>query len=198
MAAAGARKAMTDPFEALRADADLVRAEQAWRDELRAEAEEYEALAARDLARSRSLVDVAIALCHRGDVVEVSLAGATFRGEVTYAAGDLACLSTAAGEVDVRLGAPLLLRVVQRTRRGGRPLGRGPSSFTARLAEYEATGERLLVGLLPTGAELDGRVAAVAVDHVLLDTAHGDAVHVAATAVGWVRRPLPDGVTGRA
>jgi hypothetical protein len=125
-------------------------------------------------------------------VVEVELAGARFRGEVTYAAGDLACLATATGAVDVRLGAPVLLRVVQRNRRGGRPLGRGPSSFTARLAEYEATGERLLLGLTPSGAELDGRVDAVAVDHVVLrPEGEEPVVHVAAAALGWVRRREP-------
>ncbi len=180
---------MSDPFEALGADADLARAERAWRDELRAEAEEYEALAAKDLARSRRLVDVAVALCHRGDVVEATVVGAAFRGQVTYAAGDLACIATATSEVDVCLTAPLLLRVVERARRGGRPLGRGAAGFTARLAEYEASGERLLLGLVPRGQELDGRIEAVAVDHVLLAPAEGEVIHVAAAAVGWVRRP---------
>lgn len=180
---------MSDPFEALSADEDLARAERAWRDELRAEAEEYEALAAKDLARSRRLVDVAAALCHRGDVVEVTAVGAVFRGEVTDAAGDLACITTATGEVDLCLTAPLLLRVVERARRGGRPLGRGAAGFRARLAEYEASGEQVLLGLLPAGQELAGRIDAVALDHVLLSPTGGEVVYVAAAAVAWVRRP---------
>ncbi|MGH3665812.1 MAG: hypothetical protein ACRDU8_06955, partial [Egibacteraceae bacterium] len=78
----------------------------------RAETEAYEALAAKDELRGRSLADVGLALLHRGDRVAVHAAGQMFRGGVVHAAGDLACLLTPTGDVDVRLPAATSVQVV--------------------------------------------------------------------------------------
>lgn len=178
-----------DPLEDLRRDPDLARTGAYVRAELRAEAEEYEALAAKDLARSRTLRDVAMSACHRGDLVEVLVASGRFVGRVVAAAGDLASLETATEAVDVWLRAPLALRVVERARSGGRSTGGGAASFKARLAEHEASGVPLVVGTrLPPG-ELHGVIAAVAVDHVVLED-RGTARHVALAAVDLVHHPL--------
>lgn len=167
-------------------DPELAELGQAFRDELRAEAQAYEALAAKDLLRRRSLVEVAVELLHRGDRVTALAGSATFTGVVSYAAGDLACLETAAGPVDVRLGGALALRVVERVRSGGRPLGRGPAGFTARLHEHEAAGTSLELGCVAIG-DLRGRIEAVAADHVVLVDAEGRRCFVALAALAWVR-----------
>jgi hypothetical protein len=167
-------------------DPDLVRLGQVFRDELRAEAQAYEALAAKDLLRRRSLPDVARELVHRGDRVQALTGSTTFAGVVTYAAGDLVCLRTPAGAVDLRLTGPLALRVVERVRTGGLPTGRGPAGFTARLHEHEASGVLLELGC-PSLGDLRGRIEAVAVDHVVLREADGQRCFVALRALAWVR-----------
>jgi hypothetical protein len=166
---------------------ELARLDRAMRAELRAEAEAYEELAATGLLRERRLADVALELLSRGDVVAVAFAGVTFTGTLTHAAGDLACVRTALADVDVHLGAPLVLRVVERTRAGGRSRRRDPASFGARLREHEASGA--LVGLGTTmGAALRGRVGAVAVDHVVVDEVGGGRCFVARSALAYVAR----------
>lgn len=179
---------MSDPFERLRSDPDLARAASEVRAELRAEAEEYEALAARDLVRSRTLRDVALLACHRGDTVEVVTAGGRVVGTVVYAAGDLACLETATEAVDVWLRAPVGLRVVERARAGGRGSGRGAESFRARLSEHEAARVPLTLSTRLPGGEIAGVVEAVAVDHLVLRD--GEQVHyVGLAAIDLARRP---------
>lgn len=177
-----------DPLEDLRRDPDLARMGAFVRAELRAEAEEYEALAAKDLARSRTLRDVTLSWCHRGDVVDAVTASGRFVGRVVYAAGDLTCMETATEAVDLWLRAPIVLRVVERARSGGQGTGRGASGFKARLAEHEASGVPLVLGTrLPPG-DLHGVLAAVAVDHVVLDD-RGTVHHVGLAAIDLVRRP---------
>lgn len=173
-------------------DPDLRQAGDRYEAELRAEAAEYELLAAKDRLRGRDLADVAGELVARGDVVTISLSSRSFTGEVVHAAGDLACLATAGGEVDVHLGAPLAISVVERVHAGGRSRAGGPGSFAARLAEHEAAGSRvelgarLSAGAQPAGWERIARVEAVARDHVVV-TVDGQPSFVALAAVDYVR-----------
>jgi hypothetical protein len=168
-------------------DPDLARLGQEFRDELRAEAEEYEQLAAKDHLRSRRLGDVALELVHRGDRVAVTIGEQTFTGVLVYAAGDLACLRTPVGAVDRNLAAPLAIRVAERVRSGGLSRGRGPASFTARLYEHEAALAPVELGcpLLPT--DLRGQIEAVGADHVVLGDAEGQTWFLATSAIAYVR-----------
>jgi hypothetical protein len=167
-------------------DPDLARLGQEFRDELRAEAEEYEQLAAKDHLRGRRLVDVAMELVHRGDRVAVTIGEQRLTGVVTYAAGDLACVRTPAGDVDLNLAAPLAVQVVERVRSGGAARGRGPSSFVARLHEHEAGFVPVELGCPLLPADLRGRIVAVGADHVVLD-ADGQTWFVATSAITYVR-----------
>jgi hypothetical protein len=168
-------------------DPELARLGQAFRDEVRAEAQAYEALAAQDHLRRRRLADVALELLHRGDRVTVHLPGAAFSGEVVDAAANLCTLATAAGRVDLRLDAVLEIVVTAPSRSGGRSRAAGTSTFLARLREHEASGALVEVG----AAErlLEGRIAAVAEDHLVLDGTSGLRRYVALPAIAWVRVP---------
>jgi hypothetical protein len=176
----------SDPFEEWGADPDFERLGWHLRAELRAEAEEYERLAAVDALRGRRLGDVALELLHRGDVVAVDLAGRSFTGAVVYTAGDLLCVRGAGSVVDVNLEAPLSLRVVERVRRGGAGRSGGPPGFKARLFEHEAAGTLVEIGCRLPVADLSGRIRAVAVDHLVVDQAGGDRRYVALRAIDYV------------
>lgn len=175
-----------DPFEELARDPVLRWADERYREELRAEAEEYERLAARDLLRGRNLQDAARELCHRGDVAALVMDSRTLVGEIVYAAGDLARVRTLNGDIDVNLRGVTALRVVERARSGGRSSGPGPTSFTARLFEHEASGERVEVSTrLPTG-EVVGRIYAVAIDHIVLTDDDGQLWYVPFSAIDCI------------
>lgn len=178
-----------DPLEALSRDPELARLSQRMRDELRSEAEEYEALAAKDLARGRRLADAVLLHCHRGDVVEVTTSSATFVGRITYCAGDLACMLTETAEVDVWINGVLSVRVVERAHRGGWGLSAGPASFKARLFEHEAGGGPVSIGTRLPDGEIEGRIAAVAVDHLVVEVAGPETRYLALAAVEYLRRP---------
>ncbi|MBW3601637.1 MAG: hypothetical protein KY434_02925 [Actinobacteria bacterium] len=164
---------------------DVRRLERRMRAELRAEAEEYERLAALDLLRGRTLADVARELAGRGDIVAVSAGGRTFVGPVVHAAGDLACLRTHREDVDVNLPAAAAVRVVERSPSGGKP-GTGPDSFKARLFEHEGAGVPVEVGW--AGERLLGVVRAVAVDHVVMDD-EGQRWHLATARIAYLASP---------
>jgi hypothetical protein len=156
-----------DGDERVRPEEELAALDRRFADELRAEQAAYEELAATDRLRRRDLGDVALEQLQRGDRVAVTVGDATYTGVLVHAAGDLACLRTAAADIDLRLGAGLLLRVVETVRSGGSCAGRGARSFKARLREHEATSSSVELGgpALPDG--LQARIAAVATDHVL-------------------------------
>ncbi|HUH06769.1 MAG TPA: hypothetical protein VML96_03075 [Egibacteraceae bacterium] len=159
-----------DPFERWSQDPHLARVDQQMRAELRADAEEDERLAVQALLRGRGLADVARELAARGDTVSVAIADRSFTGAVTHSAGDLACITSAVGELDVRLTAPVVVTVLKRSSEGGRGKGHGPATFRARLSEHEAAGGAVELGAL-WAPPLVGRIAAVAEDHVVLDSA---------------------------
>lgn len=168
-------------------DPDLARLGQSFRDGLRAEAQEDEQLAAKDLLRARHLDDVALELLARGDRVEVVTGGLRLVGEVVHAARDLACVDTVSGVVDVHLAAPLAVRVIERVRSGGGPRARGASSFRARLAQHEAAGTPMELRCPALGLDVVGRLAAVGADHVVLDEAGGERTYLALAAIALVR-----------
>lgn len=175
------------PFRDWARDPGLAAAGAAYRDELRAEAAAYEELAARDRLRGRTLADVAAEALARGDIVAVTAAGRTFTGALVFAAGDLACLRTPAGEdVDVRLAGAVSLRVVEAVRSGGRSRGSGPATFAARLGEHESAGTVLEFGTRAPDGGLVGRVEAVAADHVVVLDTEGARSFVARDAIGYV------------
>lgn len=169
-------------------DPELEALDRRFRDELRAEAEEYERLAAKDLLRSRDLSAVALELLHRGDVVGLVVGDRPFLGTVTYAARGLLCLRTATQEVDVSLTGPLAIQVVERVRDGGQGRARGAGSFVARLREHEMTRGTVELWCPGLAVELRGVVAAVAVDHVVFDTSGGQRWFVARSAIAAVVR----------
>ncbi|MGH8898568.1 MAG: hypothetical protein ACRDZ4_16500 [Egibacteraceae bacterium] len=195
---------MRDVFDYWGDDPDLRRLAAEMTAELRAEAEEYERLAALDALRSRGLPEVALELLHRGDVVAVELARRSFVGTALYAAGDLLCLRTPTEDADIRMEAPLGLRVVERVRSGGLSRGVGSPSFKARLFEHEASGGEVVVGCrLSASGELTGRVHAVAVDHLVVEAVSGQRWYLSLRAVDYVaarrdhRAPLGAGRRGR-
>jgi hypothetical protein len=165
---------------------DLRRVERRMRAELRAEAEEYERLAALDLLRGRTLADVARELVGRGDVVAVTVGARTFVGPVVHAAADLACVRAAAEDVDVNLPATAAIRIVERSRSGGWR-GAGPDSFKARLFEHERGGAPVEVGW--AAERLVGVVRAVAVDHAVVDDADGRRWHLVTARIGYLASP---------
>ncbi|HWH33635.1 MAG TPA: hypothetical protein VNU01_13275 [Egibacteraceae bacterium] len=176
----------SDPFEELARDPGLRWADERYRAELRAEAEEYERLAAKDLLRGRNLQDVVRELCHRGDIAALVLDSRTLVGEIVYAAGDLARVRTLNGDIDVNLRGVTALRVVERSLAGGRSCLRGPTSFTARLFEHESAGDRVeLSTRMPTG-EVIGRIHAVAIDHVVVTDDDGQFWYVPLSAIDCV------------
>ena len=155
-------------------------------DELRAEAEERERIAATAARRRRTLTDVAAELCARGDRVRVTVADHTFLGTISRAAGDLVTVRLVSGEqVDCHLGVPVVLEVVERVRQGGRPPGDGVASFRARCFELELDGTPVVVGTTAFG-ERHGRIGAVAVDHLVVSEDETTA-YVPLAAVAYVR-----------
>lgn len=134
------------------------------RDEVRAEAEEVERLAATAAARARSLADVVADL--RGDTVHIAIGERAFTGTVVTSGRDYLTLTTAAGTVDVRLGGSSELHVVAR---GPAPAATPPvaPTFRARLLEHEVSGSEVDVGVVDRG-DIRGRIVAVAVDHLVL------------------------------
>lgn len=178
-----------DRLRRLGEDPDISELGVRMRAELRAEAAEYEVLAALDLARSRGLAEVLLAAATRDEEVEVTLANARVRGVVEDAVGDLARLRTADEAVDVRIDAIRLLRVLGAA---GRPSGERPrrtaASFRARLAEHEAAAGEVLLETGGPGGGLRGVVAVVAIDHLVLELHGGGRVHVAFGDAEAVRR----------
>lgn len=170
-------------------DPELETAGAMFRAELRAEAAEWEQLAATDWLRRRTMADAARELLARGDRVAVRLGGRSAQGEVVHVGDDLACVATPAGTVDVRLDGPAVWHVVQRVRSGGRSPGGGAKRFAARLAEHEAAGAPVCL-VAGDGGEVVGVIAAVAVDHVVVDGPDGSRwlmPHAAVAAV-WPAR----------
>ncbi len=155
--------------------------------ETREEAEERERDAARLLARTRTLADVAADLRARGDQVTVEAEGRRFTGVVVYAGRDYLRLRAPAGDADVRLDA-IVAMSVDRPGEGGHGPVPGAEKFRARLLESE--GAEVEVGR-GHAEPLRGRLETVGQDHLLLRDADGRARWVASSRVAYVLRQRP-------
>ncbi|HMG27575.1 MAG TPA: hypothetical protein VKH36_12260 [Acidimicrobiia bacterium] len=164
------------------------------REERRAEEEEYTRAALRQWARHRDLLDVIRELQHRGDTISVQVGSMVFVGMVDAAGRDYVQLRTDGGRVDIRLASlvpegapvPVLVRVVNRARHGGRRAEADAPSFRARLLEYDADEVEAIVGAPAVADELRGCLV-VGRDHVVVRGHAGEETYVPLGCVSWVR-----------
>jgi hypothetical protein len=164
------------------------------REERRAEEEEYTRAALRQWARHRDLVDVVRELQHRGDTISVQVGRMVFVGVVDAVGRDYVQLRTDGGRVDIRLAShapegapvPVLVRVVNRARHGGRRAEAGAPSFRARLLEYDGDEVETVVGVPIPEDELRGCLV-VGRDHVVVRHRDGGEMYVPLGCVAWVR-----------
>jgi hypothetical protein len=115
----------------------------------------------------------------------------SFRGVIDAVGADYVQLRTSAGRVDIalvvsheRTPVPLVIRVVERAREGGRraePLAR---TFRARLLEYDGEEIDAVIGspLLPDS--LRGRLT-IGRDHVVVSDADGGDTYLPLDHVAW-------------
>lgn len=153
-------------------------------DELRADAEEGERLAAQAARRGQTLADVARAALFRGDRVRLRTASTTVIGTVVRAAGDLVSVETVEGTVHVRLTAAVAYEIVQRDAVPGRSVAPGPESFRACLLELELAEAEVSIAL-PWG-EVRGQLSVVARDHLVVAGPSGE-THLSLAAVDHLR-----------
>lgn len=152
--------------------------------ELRAEQAEYEAMALLAELRARGLADVVRELMVRGDVVEVTLGEVSLSGTVSHTGEDFAVLGCQWGEVDLVLATLSGVRVLHRERRGVNPPSAGSRTFRARLTEHEI--DQTAVVLKQAGRDLQGLIAAVATDHIVLQTGTGTQfIPLASIVAAW-------------
>ena len=151
-------------------------------EELRADAEENERLAAQAARRNASLADVARDAMFRGDKVALRFTNHTVSGQVAHASGDLLTVETTAGTVHVNLGVPVTLTVIEPDAAEGRTPEQGVDSLRARLFELELAEAEVELQAAGFDGSIRGRVAVVATDHVVLRTDDGN-LHVAFAAV---------------
>jgi hypothetical protein len=181
---------------------DLAAAAGALRDEWRLDEEEYTRAAVQQWTHSRGLIDVARDLLHRGDVVALDLGAKTFTGTIVDVGDDFLRLRTAGGVIDValqllvestpgrrgpRLVAPVVLRVLQRVRKGGRRGNAGASTLRARLLEYEADEVEVVVGSPLLRDELRGALT-VGRDFVAVQARGAEPAFLPIAWVTWVAR----------
>ncbi|MFP5332443.1 MAG: hypothetical protein ACLGHX_08820 [Acidimicrobiia bacterium] len=114
--------------------------------------------------RSRLLSDVWEQAMHRGDQVTASGAFGTCTGTVDYVGKDYSVVRSADTVWDVRLAAVTVS--VRQSSHGGHTVRGGSRTLRARLAEYEASGEAVVVHL--THTTVQGVVRVSATDHVRL------------------------------
>lgn len=159
-------------------------------DDVRREAEEAAADAELLRRRQRSLADLHREAMARGDLVRLTVAGRwQVAGDLVGVGTDFVTVQDAHTVVDVALSRSVA--VFERASRGGRLGTGGARTLPARLREFEATGERLLLRT-SDGTEIHGRVALVATDHLV--TVDDDGVEHAlptASVAMVVRRSRP-------
>ncbi len=187
----GARMTPGDSFDELAGDPELEDAAGAAREERRAEEEEYAHAAARQWARHRDLLDITRELQHRGDTVAMQVGESSFRGLIDAVGADYVQLRTATGRVDIalvvgheRTPVPLVIRVVERAREGGRraePLAR---TFRARLLEYDGEEIDAVIGSPLFSEGLRGLLT-IGRDHVAVRDADGSDTYLPLDHVAW-------------
>ncbi len=137
---------------------------------------------------------------HRGDRVAVTAGATTFTGTVTHVGLDVLRVGTPGGTTDVnlaavttgtgerrraRLPAPVVLRVIERARAGGRRASGGAETFRARLLEHEADSLAVVVGSFLLDEELRGTLT-VGHDQVCVADRDGRETYVPVGWVSWV------------
>jgi hypothetical protein len=163
------------------------------REERRAEEEEYTRAAARQWARHRDLVDVALELQHRGDTASIQLHDTVFVGTIDAVGRDYVQLRTDGGRVDIplvdlvgeRAPRPLLIRVIERAREGGRRAEPAAQTFRARLLEYDGEEIDAIVGSDLLQEELRGRLT-VGRDHIVVRDRDGAESYLPLSCIAWV------------
>ncbi len=116
--------------------------------------------------RRHSMMDVAVEAMHRGDTVTARFADMAITGTVAAVGIDYVSLQTTYETADLRLA--FIALSVSKQPSGGVDTRPGSTTFKARLAEFEQTGET--VGLaLRDGRKWDAsRIHVVAADHVAI------------------------------
>jgi hypothetical protein len=134
-------------------------------------AEEDEYWAMKQARRAATLSEVAYDAMSRGDHVEIWAGDVAFRGFIQHVRNDLLILQGQAN-VDVNLGAPIVLRVVEPAVIPGTGVSpHGPESFAARLAQLEQSDAACEFIVPYSRAAVFGRIAIRARDHVIVDGA---------------------------
>lgn len=133
--------------------------------------------------RSRTLTEVWEQAMHRGDRVTASGSFGVCSGTVEYVGKDYAVVAGEDIAWDLRLDSCAV--VIRRSPHGGHSVTGGSRTLRARLAEYEASGERVTVHTA-TGSH-QGVVGVAAVDHVLLSD-QGD-IAIPTATIEAISRP---------
>jgi hypothetical protein len=179
---------MSDPLADLVADPALASEAAAARAEWRAEEEEWTRAEAERWRHQRTLAGLAREYLHRGDTVEVVAAGVRFRGPLSRVGDDWLQVQTDGGPVDVSFSSALVLRRLVRAAAGGCRDDGAVATFRARLLEYEAGGEAVIVGAPALDGALRG-VLTVGSDHVIITT---DEIETALPEISWVQRAVSE------
>ena len=154
--------------------------------ELRFDAEEAERDAAKLAARTRHLGAVAFDSMARGDLVTIITLGHAVSGTIRHAAGDLASVEAADGSVDVNLGGPVAIQIAQQAQSSGHGRTKGAPSFSARLTEFELTGEQIEIIAPVVGLVASGQITAVAQDHVAFVTLDEQSLYIPLKQISFV------------
>jgi len=154
-------------------------------EEFRRDAEAAEADAAIARLRARTLVDVAVEAMHRGDRITVHVDDHGVEGRVVHVADDLAIIRTERGDAYVNLRALTALEVAPAAVPDVDVRVGGATSLRALLLELELGGGAVRIVGPGIAAPVEGRLRAVAADHVLVATRVGDTV-LALSAVGLI------------
>jgi hypothetical protein len=154
-------------------------------DELLADAEAVEELAELGRRRARSVSDLLTDAMHRGDAVRARSAGFVLAGSIAYVGNDYVVIEGMDATADVRMRGSAF--TLERARAGGHRTTGGSRTFRARLAEYEQSGEPVV--LHTAAGELRGVIDTAATDHVVV---RDDMVHVVPyETISLVLRPRP-------
>ena len=156
--------------------------------EIRDEAEEVESIVAQSEMRSRSFADVASEARNRGEIIVVATSHRSFTGKITYAAGNFVTVVTDTIEADVNLADIAYLRVVEKSRGGGRPSEEGPGTFEMRLLERKSPYDRVEIGFRQLQETVVGRILTVGQDHVVVIDDHGHDWTTPIEAISYVVR----------
>ena len=154
--------------------------------ELRFDAEEAERDAAKLAARTRHLGAVAFDSMARGDLVTITALGHAVSGTIRHAAGDLASVELSDGSAEVNLGGPVAIQIARRAQSSGHGRTRGAPSFSARLTEFELTGEQVDIIAPVVGLVASGQITAVAHDHVAFVTLDEHSLYIPLQQISFV------------